>query len=136
MPEIDATGTVTTFLTFEGAAEEAIEFYVSLFDDAEIGELARYGPGDVGAEGTVSQAAFSLAGTTFMATDSAEEHAFGFTPAMSLFVDCGSDAEVDRLFEALAADGEVLMPLDAYPFAARFGWVQDRFGVSWQLRRA
>ena len=58
---------------------------------------------------------------------------FTFTPAMSLFVECRSDAELATLFERLSEGGEVLMPLDQYPFSRRYGWVSDKFGVSWQL---
>jgi len=79
-------------------------------------------------------ASFTLNGQPFMAIDSPVKHAFGFTPAISVFVDCESEAEIDRLFAALSQGGQVLMPIDAYPFAKRFGWTNDRFGVSWQLR--
>ncbi|GAB3031890.1 VOC family protein [Mycobacterium bourgelatii] len=124
---------VTTFLMFEGKAEEAMRFYTSLFADSEIRSIARYGPGDAGPEGTVQHATFVLAGQEFMCIDSPAAHGFTFTPSMSLYVQCDSDAEIERLFDALGAGGEVLMPLDAYPFSAKFGWVNDAFGVSWQL---
>jgi predicted 3-demethylubiquinone-9 3-methyltransferase (glyoxalase superfamily) len=65
--------------------------------------------------------------------DSPDVHAFGFTPAISMFVYCDSADEVDRLYEALSTDGQALMPVGSYPFAERFAWVSDRFGVSWQL---
>lgn len=68
-----------------------------------------------------------------MAIDSAEEHAFGFTPAISLWVECDSEAEIERLWVVLAEDGEELMPLGGYGFSRHFGWLNDRFGVSWQL---
>jgi predicted 3-demethylubiquinone-9 3-methyltransferase (glyoxalase superfamily) len=68
-----------------------------------------------------------------MAMDSHIPNEFTFTPASSFFVNCDDEAEIDRLFAALSEGGSVLMPLDAYPFAARYAWVQDRFGVSWQL---
>ncbi|GAB3492331.1 VOC family protein [Nocardiopsis coralliicola] len=124
---------VTPFLMFEGQAEAAMAFYTSLFDDAEIVDVTRYGPGGDGPEGTVAQATFRLAEQTFLCIDSPVSHGFGFTPAVSLFVQCTSPAEIDRLFAALSDGGEVLMPLDSYGFSARFGWVNDRFGVSWQL---
>ena len=79
------------------------------------------------------QAAFSLAGRSFRCTDSIVQHPFTFTPAMSLFVECESEAEIDDVFGKLSQGGQVFMPLDAYPFSRRFGWVADRFGVSWQL---
>jgi predicted 3-demethylubiquinone-9 3-methyltransferase (glyoxalase superfamily) len=75
-----------------------------------------------------------LKGQPIMFLDSPVKHAFTFTPASSLFVECENAEEVDRLFAALSDSGKVLMPLDAYPFARRFGWMNDRFGVSWQLR--
>lgn len=127
---------INTFLMFDGKAEEAMTFYVSLFDDAEVGEVKRYGPGEPGAEGTVMHASFALNGQSFMCIDSPAKHAFGFTPAISIFVECESEREVDHLHAALARDGTTLMPLDKYPFAEKFAWIADRFGVSWQLRHA
>jgi predicted 3-demethylubiquinone-9 3-methyltransferase (glyoxalase superfamily) len=124
---------IKTFLMFEGKAEEAMNFYVSLFSDAAITSISRYGAGEAGAEGSVMQATFAVNGQTFMCIDSPVKHGFTFTPAMSLFVDCGSENEIDELFSKLSEGGQVLMPLDKYPFSPRFGWVADRFGVSWQL---
>jgi predicted 3-demethylubiquinone-9 3-methyltransferase (glyoxalase superfamily) len=71
-----------------------------------------------------------------MAIDSPVKHDFTFTPAMSLFVDCADEAEIDALFAKLSEGGKVLMPLAAYPFSRKFGWLSDRFGVSWQLNLA
>jgi predicted 3-demethylubiquinone-9 3-methyltransferase (glyoxalase superfamily) len=124
---------ITTFLMFEGRAEEAMTYYLSLFEDAEIIDITRYGADGPGPEGSVLHASFSLAGQRFMAIDSFVQHGFGFTPAMSLYVTCKDEAEIDRLFAALAEGGSELMPLDSYDFSRRFGWVNDRFGVSWQL---
>lgn len=124
---------ITTFLMFEGQAEAAMNFYTSVFPDSEILTIARYGPNEAGAEGSVVQATFSLQGQTFMCIDSHVQHEFTFTPAISLFVTCQTAAEVDELFAKLSQDGSVLMPLDAYPFSPRFGWVADKFGVTWQL---
>lgn len=78
-------------------------------------------------------AIFALHGQYFMAIDSFVKHGFTFTPATSLFVDCETADEIDRLFSSLSQGGQVLMPLDAYPFSPRYAWVNDRFGVSWQL---
>lgn len=127
---------ITTFLMFEGRAEEAMTFYLSLFPGSEIVSISRYGEDGPGAPGSVVHAVFSLAGQAFMCIDSFVKHAFGFTPAVSLHVACDSEAEVDRLFAALSEGGEVLMPLDAYPFSPRYAWLNDRFGVSWQLTLA
>ena len=68
-----------------------------------------------------------------MCIDSTTKHEFGFTPAMSLYVQCDSDDEIDRLYCRLAEQGQELMPLGSYGVSAKFGWVNDRFGVSWQL---
>jgi predicted 3-demethylubiquinone-9 3-methyltransferase (glyoxalase superfamily) len=124
---------VTTFLMFEGQAEEAINFYLALFKDSEVLSIRRYGRGQDGAEGSVEHAVFSLAGQEFMAIDSSVKHNFGFTPSISLFVQCEDEKEIDDLFTRLAEGGEVLMPLDTYGFSRKFAWIEDRFGVSWQL---
>lgn len=131
--EITTSRKITTFLMFEGAAEEAMTFYISLFDDAEIVGITRYSADSAGREGTVQHATFSLAGEQFMCIDSPAKHDFTFTPAISLFVQCENEAEINRLYAALAERGSELMPLGNYGFSARFGWVNDRFGVSWQL---
>ncbi|SFO05260.1 Glyoxalase superfamily enzyme, possibly 3-demethylubiquinone-9 3-methyltransferase [Geodermatophilus obscurus] len=124
---------VTPFLMFTGDAERAMELYTSLFDDARVLALTRWGAEGQGAEGTVQQATFSIAGQVFRCFDSPPVHAFGFTPSLSLFVDVASEEELDRLFAGLSEGGEVLMPIGDYGFSRRFGWVNDRFGVSWQL---
>jgi predicted 3-demethylubiquinone-9 3-methyltransferase (glyoxalase superfamily) len=123
---------ITTFLMFEGEAEEAMNFYISLFPNSEITRINRYGPEGPGEEGSVHFATFTLNGQTFMAIDS-YGHPFTFTPSISLFVQFDTVEEVDDLFHTLSEGGEVLMPLNQYPFSERFGWVNDRFGVSWQL---
>jgi len=124
---------IKTFLMFEGRCEQAMNFYVSLFAGAAITGVRRYGSEGPGKEGSVMQATFSLAGQTFMCIDSPVKHGFTFTPAMSLFVDCADEPEIDTLFAKLSEGGQVLMPLGQYPFARKFGWVSDQFGVSWQL---
>ncbi|KUN84126.1 glyoxalase family protein [Streptomyces bungoensis] len=131
--EIVTSQKITTFLMFEGDAEDAMAFYTSLFDDAEVVSVSRYGAEGPGKEGSVQHATFSLAGQQIMCIDSPVEHGFTFTPAVSLFVQCEDEAEIDRLYAALAEGGSVLMPLGDHGFSARFGWVNDRFGVSWQL---
>lgn len=127
---------ISPFLMFAGNAEEAMTFYISLFEQSKIVNITRYGTNEGGAEGTVMQAIFSLQGQDFMCIDSPIEHDFTFTPAISLYVACDSEEEIRRLFEQLSAGGKLLMPLAAYPFSQKFGWVQDRFGVSWQLNLA
>jgi predicted 3-demethylubiquinone-9 3-methyltransferase (glyoxalase superfamily) len=127
---------ITPFLMFEGTAQAAMDLYLSLFPDARIESIARYGDEGPGAPGTVMHAVVSLAGQRVMCSDSFVKHAFTFTPSTSMFVECGTAAEVDALFAGLSEGGQVLMPLDAYPFSPRFAWVNDRFGVSWQLSAA
>ncbi len=124
---------ITTFLMFSGSAEEAMNFYISLFDQSEIINITRYGVNEAGKEGTVLHATFSLNDQEFMCIDSSVEHGFTFTPAISLYVKCDTENEIDRLFDRLSQDGKVYMPLSAYPFSERFGWVEDKYGVSWQL---
>lgn len=129
---------ITTFLMFDGKAEEAMKLYTSLFKQSEIVSITRYGatstPGyEAGAEGTVQHAIFTLNGQEFMAIDSNMKHEFTFTPSMSLYVRCDTEEEIDAVFAKLSEGGEVLMPLDQYPFSKKFGWVADKFGVSWQL---
>lgn len=131
--EIVTSQKITTFLMFEGDAENAMTFYSTLFDDAEIVSIQRYGADGPGKEGSVQHATFSLTGEQFMCIDSPAKHAFGFTPAISLFVQCADEAEIDRLYTALAEQGTELMPLGDYGFSPKFGWINDRFGVSWQL---
>lgn len=128
---------ITTQLMFQDRnAEEAMRFYVSLFEDAAITSLERYGREDAEREGTVKRAVFTLAGTTFGCIDSPPVHDFGFTPSMSFFVECGSEDELDRLYRALAENGHTFMPVADYGVSRRFAWVSDRFGVSWQLNLA
>ncbi|MGB0086112.1 MAG: VOC family protein [Rhodomicrobiaceae bacterium] len=125
--------TVTPFLMFDGRAEEAMSFYVSLLKNSSITSIKRYGPGQAGAEGSVMQATFALDGQSFICVDSPVKHDFSFTPAISLFLRCESETDIDRLFSELSRGGQIFMPLDGYPFAKKFAWVADRFGVSWQI---
>jgi predicted 3-demethylubiquinone-9 3-methyltransferase (glyoxalase superfamily) len=124
---------VVPFLMFGGRAEEAMRFYVSLFPEARVVEIARYGKGAAAAEGAISRATFSIGGQTFLCTDSAAANEIPFTPAISLFVQCHSTRRMRNLVERLAEGGKVLMPLDNYGFSKLFAWVADKFGVSWQL---
>lgn len=125
---------VHTQLMFqEGLAAEAMEQYVALFPDSAVIEADYYQGDDGGARGTVKRARLRLAGTEFYCIDSPVRHAFTFTPAMSFFVECDSLEELERTFATLAEEGGVLMPLDDYGFSRRFGWLNDRWGVSWQL---
>ena len=122
---------ITPFLWFDNNAEEAIQFYTSLFANSKIGSLARYGEAGPGKKGTVMTGGFQLAGSEFMALNGGP--LFKFTPAVSFFVHCRTEQEVDALWKQLADGGTILMELDKYPFSQKYGWVADRFGLSWQL---
>ena len=122
---------------FDGAAEEAIRFYVSLFAPrSEIRHVDRWRAGEPGRDGSIKRAEFAIAGQNVIALDSPVKHDFTFTPAISLFVECESEAELDTVYAALSDGGQLLMPLDNYGFSCKFAWVNDRFGVSWQLNWA
>lgn len=122
------------FLMFQdGKAEEAMNFYTGLFDDGAILSTNRYGAEGPGPEGSMMVGYFRVGGLEVMVSDSPIRHEFDFTPSWSLFVDCASKEEVDRLAEALGADGKVMMPPGNYGFSQHFAWVSDRYGISWQL---
>jgi predicted 3-demethylubiquinone-9 3-methyltransferase (glyoxalase superfamily) len=123
-----------TFLTFQGGvADAALDLYRDAFDDFDLIEVDRYGPGEHAPEGTIKVARFRLAGSDLSCSDSPVAHEWGFTPAVSLWVECDDEDELESLFERLSVDGQVFMPLGDYGFSTRFGWVGDRFGVTWQL---
>ena len=125
--------TVTPFLMFEGRAEEAMAFYVATFPDCRILDIRRYGPDEAGAEGSVFQARFAIGRQEIRCIDSPATHAFTFTPAFSLFVECESEAVLRQIHAVLSDGGKELMPLGDYGFSCEFAWVEDRFSVSWQL---
>jgi predicted 3-demethylubiquinone-9 3-methyltransferase (glyoxalase superfamily) len=124
------------FLMFEGNAQAAMDLYTSLFQNSQMIRVDRYAAGDPGAANTIKVATFTLCGREFMCSDSPIKHNFSFTPASSIFVECESKEELERAFNVLSQDGQVLMPLDNYGFSQCFGWLNDRFGVSWQLNLA
>lgn len=117
----------------DGKAEEAMKFYTSLIEDSEITNIIRYGASESGEEGTVMQAYFTLKGQQFMCIDSNVKHEFSFTPSFSIYVTCEIEQEIDLLYQKLSEGGQALMPLDDYGFSKKFGWLNDCFGVSWQL---
>jgi len=106
-----------------------MRFYTSLFPGAEMTVAARYPE-----TSKVMRGSFRIAGQEVQVTDSPVHHAFTFTPAASLFVECESEAELRRLAEALGA--QTLMPVASYGFSQLFAWVADKYGVSWQLNLA
>ena len=117
-----AMSQIAPCLWFDGKAEEAASFYVSLFSDAEISTVSRYGAGGPYPRGTALLVEFTLSGQRFQALNGGPH--YSFTPAISLSVSCADAAEVDRYWEALAANGGI---------EGRCGWLTDRFGVSWQI---
>jgi predicted 3-demethylubiquinone-9 3-methyltransferase (glyoxalase superfamily) len=134
---------ITPCLWFDKDAEEAMTFYVSVFSQSQANaasskmvSIKRY-PEEVpeefmkGMEGKVLTGIFELAGHRFMALDGGP--IFKFTPAISFFVQCHLEDEVDRFWSGLSAGGTVLMPLDTYPFSKKYGWIQDKYGLSWQV---
>lgn len=126
--------TARPFLMFQdGLAQAALDLYFSTFPDSTMVRVDRYSQGEPGPAGTIKVAVFTLCGREFMCSDSPMKHGFSFTPASSTFVEFESVAELERVFGILSEGGGVLMPLGNYGFSSRFGWVNDRFGVSWQL---
>jgi len=130
---MSSSAKITPFLMFIGKAEAAMTFYTSLFSGSEILDITHYGAGEMGAEGSVKLARMKLANQEVICIDSPPVHDFDFTPSFSLFVELESEAEIDRVYAALSEGGKDLMPLGEYPFATKYAWLNDRFGVSWQL---
>jgi predicted 3-demethylubiquinone-9 3-methyltransferase (glyoxalase superfamily) len=126
---------INPFLWFDSNAEEAVNFYVSTFKNSKINTITYYG---ADAEkiagrkkGSVMTIAFEIEGQEFVAINGGP--VFQITPAISFFVNCDNSKELDTLWEKLSQNGTVMMELDKYPFSERYGWIQDKFGVSWQL---
>src|SRR5574340_452418 len=112
---------ITPFLWFDDKAEEAMNFYISIFKNSKIVSLNRYGETGSGSKGQVTTATFQLNGQEFMALNGGPE--FRFTEAISFFVNCETQREVDDLWEKLSEGGE----------KGQCGWLKDKYGVSWQI---
>lgn len=112
---------ITPFLLFDGKAEEAMNFYTSIFKNSKIGSITRYGEAGPGPKGTVMSATFVLDGQEFVALNGGPQ--VTFSPAISFFVNCETQEEVDELWEKLSEGGE----------KQRCGWLTDKYGVSWQI---
>lgn len=112
---------ITTFLWYDNQAEEAMNFYVSIFRNSRVGDIVRYGDTGPGPKGQVMTAEFQLAGQQFMALNGGPH--FKFTEAISLFVKCDTQEEVDELWEKLSEGGQ----------KSQCGWLKDKFGLSWQI---
>ncbi|WP_299117615.1 VOC family protein [uncultured Winogradskyella sp.] len=125
---------IATFLTFQdNNAENAMNFYVKLFNNSEIINVQRWGKDAPVEEGKIMHATFNLDGNLFMCSDSPPIHDWDFSPAVSNYIECKSENELEHLFSKLSENGNVTMPLNNYGFSQKFGWVIDQFGVSWQL---
>lgn len=125
---------ITTFLTFQKSnAEQAMNFYVELFDNSKIINVQRWGKEGPVEEGKIMHATFNLNGNLFMCSDSPPIHDWDFTPAVSNYIECENEIELENLFEKLSENGKIMMPLNNYGFSQKFGFVEDQFGVSWQL---
>ncbi|MEM1337183.1 MAG: VOC family protein [Bacteroidota bacterium] len=135
---------LTTFLTFVGKqcgkAEEAMQYYTSVFPNSEIKSITKYPEGEAG--GTpelIKYGVFTLNGTQYMVSESNFDHAWSFSPGVSLFMESDDDDELQRLFETLSSDGgQIMVPLDHYEtgdygFGKKFGWCEDKYGISWQF---
>jgi len=112
---------ITPFLWFNDKAEEAMNFYVSIFKNSKVGRVTRYGDAGPGPKGSVMSATFVLDGQEFYALNAGPK--YSFTPAISFFVSCETQEEVDDLWEKLSAGGR----------KDRCGWLQDKYGLSWQI---
>ena len=112
---------IAPFLWFDGKAEEAMNLYTSIFKNSKVGEVMRYGDAGPGAKGSVMSATFEIEGQEFIALNGGPM--FTFSPAISFFVKCESQEEVDELWAKLSAGGET----------QQCGWLKDKFGVSWQV---
>jgi predicted 3-demethylubiquinone-9 3-methyltransferase (glyoxalase superfamily) len=120
-PSIPYPQQITPFLWFNGNVEEAVNFYTAVFEDSKIVSM-NYLPGEVpGRKGKVVSATFELNGMQFMALNGGP--LYSFTPAISFFVHCGTQEEVDRYWEKLTVGGETM----------RCGWLKDKYGISWQI---
>lgn len=129
------TQKIIPHLWFDYQAEEAVNFYTSLFKNSKAGNISRYT--EAGQEihgqkaGQVMTVDFELGGYKMIALNAGPH--FKFTPAISFYVTCESEAEVDRLWQKLSEGGTPLMPLDKYAWSEKYGWVQDRYGLTWQI---
>ncbi len=128
-------GEITLNLWFDADAEEAVNKYTDIFDDSSTGRISRYDEASAAVAGrplgSTSTVDFKLAGHPFVPLNGGP--GFDFTQAISFIVNCPTKAGVAELWEALSAGGETLMSVESYPFSERYGWIEDKYGVSWQI---
>jgi predicted 3-demethylubiquinone-9 3-methyltransferase (glyoxalase superfamily) len=126
---------IVPFLWFANEAEDAVNFYISCFRNSKTGTVTRYDEASAKASGqqkdSVLTMSFQLNGQEFIALNGGP--VFKFTPAISFFVNCETENEVDELWKKFSEGGQILMELSEYPFSKKFGWIQDKYGLSWQL---
>lgn len=126
---------ITPFLWFDTQAEEAAGFYTSVFRNSKIKYVSKYTESAAKAsgmqKGSVMTVVFRIEGQEFIAINGGP--IFKISPVISFFVNCKSVSEIDELWEKLSPGGKALMELDKYPFSEKYGWIQDKYGVSWQL---
>ncbi len=118
---------------FQGNASGWLDLVIEAIPEAHVMSMSRNGADGPGPEGSVAMAEVEIGGLLVRFNDSPPVHDFTFTPSVSLFLDLDSDTQHSAVHDLLSHDGVVLMPPDGYGFSRRFSWVQDRFGVSWQL---
>ncbi|TVT27814.1 VOC family protein [Salinicoccus cyprini] len=121
------------FLTFQGRAEEALGYYTETFKDAEVLLLQKYDAGTPELEGKVVQGAIRIHDQLIRVMDSQVPQESTFTPSMSFFIECETFQEMEMYYRKLKTRGAIHMPLDDYGFSRQFAWIQDQFGVTWQL---
>ncbi len=137
----------TSFLTFVGdqcgKAQEAMDFYTSIFPNSEIKSVVKYSTGEPGGTpALIKYGVFTLDDTEYRISENNYKHAWSFSPGVSIFVDCDAENQIKSLFETLSSNGgQVMVPLDHYEigdygFSKLFGWCEDKYGVSWQLNLA
>jgi predicted 3-demethylubiquinone-9 3-methyltransferase (glyoxalase superfamily) len=122
----------TPFLMFQGEGQAALALYREVFPDFEQLALQEH-PEDGAQAGQILQARIRIGGLEIMLYDSPPVHKFTFTPSISIFIDCDDEAQLRTLAEKLGEGGAVMMGIDNYGFSNLFTWLEDRFGVSWQL---
>ena len=125
-------------LWFDDDAEYAVNLYTSTFKNSELSYVSYYDEANAEAsgrpEGSVLTIEFELEGCNFVALNGGP--VFKFTPAVSFFINCSTEDEIDEIYDKLSEDGAILMPLQKYPFSEKYSWVQDKYGLSWQLSLA